>query len=190
MPGARFFTRSDGPPQDGRRREDASLVTRAVRPGPAMIATRSICPSSRQGRLPLARKLSRGSSSWLSLCPREFGSIAPNGVQDDGKLAHHSNGGALPADALGEPQRPRLEWTRSADTRHEHAGGFVARQMPIDIRRRSSDPIVILIRVTVIFCALNRAPLIPRRLGPEAGREKIDQASDLGGGILPRRIDH
>ena len=57
MPGARFFARSDRPPQDGLRREDASLVTRAVRPGPATIATRSICPSSRQGRLPLARKL-------------------------------------------------------------------------------------------------------------------------------------
>jgi hypothetical protein len=50
MPGARFFTRSDRPPQDGLRREDASLVTRAVRPRPATIATRSICPSS---RLPL-----------------------------------------------------------------------------------------------------------------------------------------
>ena len=34
MPGARFFTRSDAPPQDGLRREDASHVTHAVRQGP------------------------------------------------------------------------------------------------------------------------------------------------------------
>ena len=42
---------------DGLRREDASHVTHAVHPVPATVATRSICPSSRQGRLPLARKL-------------------------------------------------------------------------------------------------------------------------------------
>jgi hypothetical protein len=37
MPGASFSTRLDAPPQDGLRREDASLVTYAVRAGPATI---------------------------------------------------------------------------------------------------------------------------------------------------------
>jgi len=89
------------PPQDGLRREDASLVTRAVRLGPATIATRSICPSSRQGRLPLSRKLCRGSSGSLCLCPLKFGPIAPDGVQDDGEFARDGDGGTFPANALG-----------------------------------------------------------------------------------------
>ena len=87
LPGARFFTRSDCPPQDGLRREDASEVTHAVRHqflrlGPATIATRSICPSSRQGRLPLTRKLYRGSSgdSLIGRWPLELGAVPPNGV--------------------------------------------------------------------------------------------------------------
>jgi hypothetical protein len=43
---------------DGLRREDASHVTHAVRLGPATVATRSICPSSRQDAF-----RSRGSSA-------------------------------------------------------------------------------------------------------------------------------
>ena len=62
LPGARFFPRSELPPHDGLRQEDASRVTHVVRHqsyplGSTTVATRSICPSSRQGRLPLARKL-------------------------------------------------------------------------------------------------------------------------------------
>jgi hypothetical protein len=32
-------------------------------------------------------------------------------MQNDGKLARHRNGGALPANALGQTYRPHLQWT-------------------------------------------------------------------------------
>src|SRR5262245_41356422 len=111
----------------GLRRVDASHVTRAVRRGPATIHTRSICPSSRQGRPTLTRQLCRGTSSdtLLRRLPLELGAVTPDRVEDDSQLARHSNGGTLPSNPLGETQRPCLERTRSSHARHEHAGGFV-----------------------------------------------------------------
>jgi hypothetical protein len=51
----------------------------------------------------------------------------------------------------------------------------MARQMPIDIRRRSSDPIVILIRVTVIFFCSQSGAIDPTAARARSGPR--DQAT-------------
>ena len=112
---------------DGLRREDASHVTHAVRLGPATVATRSICPSSRQGRLPLARKLGccqSGRSGFADL-PGELGAVAPDRVQNDGKLARDGDRGSLPSDTLGEPFGPFLERAVATHAGHEHPRSLV-----------------------------------------------------------------
>src|SRR5581483_12361533 len=131
----------------GLRRVDASHVTHVVRRGPATIHTRSICPSSRKGRPPLTRKLCGGRSSdaLLPRLPLELGAVTPDGVENDGQLARHSNGGTLPSNPLCETQRPRLERTRSPHARDKHACRFaqVASERRIIGLADAADPFAV-----------------------------------------------